>query len=71
MTGIVGQHARNGQTVSSSQPIKQITLFNLVGQTVFSNNYNQQEIQIDVSSLPPGIYFTKINNTEVQKFVKE
>jgi len=49
----------------------QIIITNLLGQTVHTQNYTTPQIQIDVSTLPPGLYFVKVNGTEVRKFVKE
>jgi len=56
---------------STNQPINQITITNLLGRTVHTQNYNTDQIQIDVSSLPTGMYFVKMNGSEVRKFVKE
>jgi hypothetical protein len=36
-----------------------------------TNNYNSDQIQVDVSTLPAGLYFVKVNGSEVRKFVKE
>lgn len=59
-------------TVSSSQPITQITITNLFGQTVFTNYNNKEDkIQVDVSGLSVGMYFLTVNGTEVRKFVKQ
>jgi len=57
--------------VSTTQPINQITITNILGQAVYSNKYDTTKAQIDVSSLPTGLYFVKINGSEVRKFVKE
>jgi len=56
---------------STNQPITQITISNLLGQTVFSNNYNAEKVEVAVAGLPSGVYFVKINGSEVRKFVKE
>jgi len=56
---------------STNQPINQIAITNLLGQTLYTQNYNTGQIQIDVSNLPTGMYFVKINGSEVRKFVKE
>ena len=58
-------------TITSGDKISSIAISNLVGQTVYRHQYNTENVQIDVSNLPPGIYFIKINGTEVRKFVKE
>ncbi len=53
--------------------IKQLYIYNLLGQTVQTVNLNQHNsIRIDVSMYPSGIYFIKSNqNTEVLKFIKK
>jgi len=61
----------NELTVSATYPISFISLSNLVGQEVYNHEYNTAKVQVDVSTLPSGVYFIKINGTEVRKFVKE
>ena len=58
-------------SVTSPDKINQITITNLIGQTLFSNNYNTEQVQIDVANLPPGMYLIRINGTEIRKFVKQ
>ena len=49
-----------------------ITITNLLGQTIYTQQQTTALQQtIDVSTFPTGIYFIKINGTEVRKFVKE
>lgn len=61
----------NTLTIQTANSITNLTIANLLGQTIFTNNYHSETIQVDVSTLPPGVYFVKINGTEVRKFVKE
>ena len=56
---------------SPNNPITQLTITNLLGQTVYTDQYNSEQVQIDVSNYPAGVYFIKVNSTEVRKFVKE
>ena len=58
---------------STNAPINQITITNILGQTVYTqlSIVNCQLLAIDVSNFPSGIYFIKINGTEVRKFVKQ
>ncbi len=58
-------------TVSSPIKITQITMTNLLGQTVYCQEFNTNKTELSLADLPKGIYFIKINNTEVRKFVKE
>ena len=56
---------------SATQPIRQLTITNLTGQTVYAHEYNTETVQVNVATLPPGVYFVKVNGAEVKKFVKE
>jgi hypothetical protein len=58
-------------TITSPNKINTITITNLLGQTVYTHEYNADKIQVDVADLPGGMYLVKINGTEVRKFVKE
>ena len=57
--------------ISISGRITTIDVYNIIGQTVYSEAYNSEKVQIDVSALRPGVYFVKINGTDVRKFIKE
>ena len=58
---------------STNQPINQITITNLLGKTLLLQNApaNCKLLQVNISTLPPAVYFVKINGTEFRKFVKE
>ncbi len=58
-------------TIEKDLPITSVAISNLVGKLMFKNDYNSKNVQINVGSLPAGIYFIKINGTEVRRFVKE
>ena len=45
--------------LKSRQPIKNIQIYNLVGQQVFTNDYNEKEFQINLSHLSSGSYLVK------------
>ena len=51
--------------------IASVTINNILGQQVFSGKYETQNVTIDVSSLPCGMYFVKINNEQTGRFLKE
>lgn len=61
----------NSLTIASPNKITSLTITSLIGQVVYTHEYSTEKVQVDVSALPPGIYFAKINGTEVRKFVKE
>ena len=56
---------------STNQPITQITITNLLGQTIYEQAANSLLVEVNVSTLSPGVYFIKVNGTDVRKFVKE
>ena len=58
---------------STGQPVNDITIVNLLGQTVYSRQFTAGglEMQVDVSTLSAGVYFVKVNGTAVKKFLKE
>jgi hypothetical protein len=41
-------------------------IYNIYGQTVQADKYKGVEFEIDVESLPRGIYFVKINSDRYQ-----
>ena len=57
--------------IAASTTIDQVTITDLLGQTVFSHEYNQPRVQVHIADLPTGVYFVKINGSDVKKFVKE
>ena len=61
----------NALSISSSEPISQITITNLLGQTLLTRNCSSDQVEIDVSDLPAGVYLIKINGTDIRKFVKQ
>ena len=60
-------------TIASSEAINTITISNIMGQTMTSPGLSKGEevIRVDVSGWPSGVYFVKVNGSEVRKFVKE
>ena len=51
--------------------IKSVAINNLLGQVVYDHAYGASQVHIDIDGLPAGIYFVKVNGTEVRKFVKQ
>jgi hypothetical protein len=63
-------------TFSSSDLISnyQLSIFNLSGEKVFERQLTNTETQIDISALPRGVYFVRVQDeksVEVGKMVKE
>jgi len=57
--------------ITASGVISNVSISNLIGQDVYHQNYNSEKVVINISDLPPGIYFVKVNDTIVKKLVKE
>ena len=57
-------------TITSRDKINTVTISNLLGQVMYSHEYNTTQVQVNIADLPKGIYFIKVNGTEVRKFVK-
>ena len=58
---------------SSSNEAKNFTVINSLGKTVMSFESTGTETEVDVSNLPPGVYFVMLNGdkTGAMKFVKQ
>ena len=63
--------ARSELTISAGEQIRSVVISNVVGQVVSSRFYKADKVMVDVSGLLPGIYFVKVNDSAVRKFVKE
>jgi hypothetical protein len=68
--------AKNKITISSSAIIgvTQLSIFNVSGEKVMERKLTDNETQIDISALPRGVYFVRLQNekmVEVGKMVKE
>jgi hypothetical protein len=63
--------AYNELTISASDKINAVAIYSLIGQTVYSHEYNSDKVQIDITALPAGVYLVRINGTEIRKFVKQ
>lgn len=57
--------------VSATEKITQLSISNIAGQVVFTGKYNSELARVDIGMLPPNTYFVKVNEVEVQRFVKE
>ncbi len=58
-------------TISSENTIINVVITNLAGQLIYEQKGISDLIKVDVRNYPQGVYFIKINNTNIRKFVKE
>lgn len=58
-------------TIKYSETINSVEVTNVFGKTIYTQECNTNIIQIDITSLPSGLYFIKINGTEVRKVLKQ
>jgi hypothetical protein len=53
-------------------PIETLAIYNLQGQLLYNNSYqNQNQIAVDISSFSKGIYMIMINNRQPIKIIKD
>ncbi len=63
--------ANSELTITSKDNIRTIDVISVPGKVLYSNEYATNKATVDVSTLPTGIYFVRINGTEVRRFLKE
>jgi hypothetical protein len=56
--------------IATNNTVNEITLTDILGRQICTHKYNTSHMQINISSLPSGIYFIRINNTDIRKLVK-
>lgn len=58
--------------IQTDQQITNIEINNSIGQTLYNHAFNNtKSIQLSINDWPAGVYFVRINNTYVQKLIKE
>lgn len=62
--------ATTALNITAKEKITSIAISNVVGQQVFTQNFNTQNAHIDIADLPKGVYIIKVNDVSVKKFVK-
>jgi len=63
--------AQNELTITFGVMITNVAVYSILGQAFNNYDCNSRIVQVDVSHLPPGVYFVKINDSAVRKFIKE
>jgi hypothetical protein len=56
--------------ISYSRKITQVTLINLLGQTLMTEKTNATEVQVDLSRLAEAAYFIKVTSDDKEKVIK-
>ncbi len=57
--------------ISAPDIIADVTVSNMVGRVIYSGKNNSKNMRLNVSNYPPGLYIVRINNTFLQKFIKD
>lgn len=57
--------------ISASIKVSKLKINNLFGISVFERSFNTNNLKVDISDFPAGVYFILINDTEVKKIVKK
>lgn len=57
--------------IEAGHTIQHIEIYDLFGRSVYFQSLLDQSSQLDISFLMPGIYFAKVDDQFVKKFVKE
>lgn len=63
--------ANDKLTISATEAIRNITICNSMGQTVYTHEYNAKEVPVSTRGYAPGTYFLKVNNGITKKFIKQ
>ena len=58
-------------TISAIDKISSVIISNIFGQVVYTHVYNNEQVEVDISGLPNGAYFVKVNSNEVMQFEKK
>ena len=56
--------------ITNSEVIDEVTIFNVLGQNVFSRSYSENDLNIDFTSFTSGTYFVKIQTNSGIKTIK-
>ena len=56
--------------ISSNAKISNVSICNMLGQDLLNQDYDSNDLTINIASLPTGVYLMKINGSQVRKLVK-
>lgn len=58
--------------IAGDLPLASVSIFNLLGQCVFSKEFNgEKDATVPFADMPNGMYFVRVNNMYVERVVKE
>ena len=57
-------------TIQANENLKSVSIINLMGQTIATQNFDQEIVHLDMSFLPTGTYFIKIQGEIKQSTLK-
>jgi len=63
--------ATNTFTIQAGEVINSLKIYNVYGQKVFESPYYDNEVIVNVSNLPQGLYIVNVNNIMIEKVVIE
>ena len=58
-------------TISATNIITTVVISNVLGQVVYTDRCNANRVTANVSAMPAGTYFVRVNGSEVRRFVKQ
>jgi len=61
----------DGLTICSTSIIQQVSITNLLGQTIYRQESYSKQAEVNVAGFASGVYLLKINGIETRRFVKE
>jgi len=62
--------AHNNFNVKADENISSVRVIDMLGKTVMLNYPEEKHAQVDITSLPAGIYFVKVSAGQAQKLIK-
>lgn len=62
--------ANDELTIKSESAITQVVITDIIGQTLYNQQHNSQQVTVNVNDLPKGIYLININGS-LLRFVKQ
>lgn len=57
--------------VAAKNKIEKITILNLLGQILFVQDCGTDQVEIDISGFPVGVFLIKTNGIDIRRFVKQ